>query len=621
MRHLLVLVVLASFVIVPTSSGASEPTRILIVGDSVAHGSSGDWTWRYRLWKALAASGVAVDFVGPNDELHDLTSDGTGSLAYADGGFDRDHAARWGMALVAPDATMTSLVETFRPDVVIETRGINDLTWFGRSPRQVVEDVAREIDEARAVEPAVDFVVAGLPQVWFGGATDYNAMLPGLATDLGQPGSRVVVAGTGVGFREGIDTWDPAHLSATGELKFAAAVSDALAALGVGTPYPRPLPDVDNGHWGIAHDVVATAQEHAARLEWVAPPGGFEQYVWMRDVSASAEWVRLPYPVRGDTWTVDGLDGEDTYEFRLQSAKGTAVSSDLSAVVRVTPLEPIPAAPGAVTGLGVHAAPEQLVLSWDPVPGATSYDVAWAADDGSSGVLSVTAPQATLAGLRPGVAYRLTVAARNGGGTGAPATATGTPVPPLVSPALAPPAAVRGLRVQPGRHRLRVTWDAGPAGTSYELEVVGETTGNQGRRLVEAAEVVYRRLLAGEHYAITVTPRSGAGVGPLAQTTGTPTGPHVSGPARLRARRLDGERVRLSWQRRPHATAYEVTTRRGGRWVSVRTTARSRVTLPIGTDPARAGWRIRSWHQRQPGGWSEPVGLSLTRSASPRPGR
>ncbi|QWF24250.1 hypothetical protein KM427_11470 [Nocardioides sp. LMS-CY] len=44
-----------------------------------------------------------------------------------------------------------------------------------------------------------------------------------------------------------------------------------------------------------------------------------------------------------------------------------------------------------MTGLSVHSAPEQLGLSWDPVPGATSYDVAWAVDGGSSGLLSVTA--------------------------------------------------------------------------------------------------------------------------------------------------------------------------------------------------------------------------------------
>lgn len=613
MRQVLVLVILTAFVIVPTSSAASEPTRILIVGDSVAHGSSGDWTWRYRLWKALAGSGASVDLVGPNDELHNLTSDPAGALAYADGDFDRDHAARWGMALVDPDATMTSLVETFRPDVVIETRGINDLIWFGRSPGQVVDDVAHEIDEARAVEPEVDFVVAGLPQVWFGGATEYNAMLPGLATDLGEPGSRVVVAGTGVGFSEGVDTWDPAHLSATGEIRFAAAVADALVALGVGTPYPRPWPDVDNGHWGIAHDVVATAQERAARLDWVAPPGGLEQYVWVRDVSENAAWVRLPYPVRGEAWTVDGLAAAHTYEFRLQSAKGTAISADFSAVAQVTPLQPLTAAPGAVTGLSVHSAPEQLGLSWDPVPGATSYDVAWAVDGGSSGLLSVTAPHAVLTGLVPGLEYRLTVAARNGGGTGAPAIATGRPMPRV-----SPPATPRGLRVQPGRHRLRVTWDAGSADTSYDLGVVGETSGYLGRRLVADAPVVYRRLLAGERYTIYVTPRNGAGAGPMAQATGTPTGPHVTGPARLRARALDGGRVRLTWRERRHATAYEVAARRGGSWVSVRTTARPRATVPFGAGPARSRWRVRSWHQRQPGGWSEPVRLSLTRSASPQ---
>ena len=41
------------------------PSRIMLLGDSVTIGSTGDWTWRYRLWKHLAATGAAgVDLVG-----------------------------------------------------------------------------------------------------------------------------------------------------------------------------------------------------------------------------------------------------------------------------------------------------------------------------------------------------------------------------------------------------------------------------------------------------------------------------------------------------------------------------------------------------------------------------
>lgn len=608
MRRALALAMLTALLSVPAPTQASDPVRILIVGDSVAHGSSGDWTWRYRLWRALADAGVAVDLVGPDDELHNLTDDPAGATAYADGAFDRDHAARWGMAIVDPDVPLGALVESFQPDVVVETRGLNDLTWFGRSPSELYDDVVAEIGQARSTASGVDFVLAGLPQVWFDKVSQYNALLPGLAADASTPGSQVVVAEPEP-FIEGVDTWDPAHLSATGEVKYAAAVTDALAELNIGSPYPRPWPPVENGHWAPAYDVVATEQERAVRLAWSALPGAFEQYIWMRDLSRSTAWTRLPAPIRGRSWTVDGLDGARDYEFRLQSAKGSAISPGFSATVRVTPLSPLPPAPGPLRGLRVVSAPQELRLEWDATPDATSYDVSWTAADGSSGMLSVSAPTVTLSGLAPQIEHRITVTPRSGGGTGTPASATGVPLAGSLPPPVVPPAAT-DLTVQPGRHSLRVTWQGTP-GTSYDVGLTGATTGDRGRCIVSETSVVYRELLAGETYTVSVTPHNGAGPGPTVQATGTPTGPRVAGPTDLRARRLDRQRVRVRWPARRHATTYEVAERRRGGWESLRTTPRLRTVVPVGPGPARL--RVRSWHQRQPGGWSEVVRIAPAR--------
>lgn len=51
----------------PVPSGPVE--RIMVVGDSITQGSSGDYTWRYRLWRHLTDRGVRVDLVGPRDDL------------------------------------------------------------------------------------------------------------------------------------------------------------------------------------------------------------------------------------------------------------------------------------------------------------------------------------------------------------------------------------------------------------------------------------------------------------------------------------------------------------------------------------------------------------------------
>ena len=94
----LVLLCLPLQVVGHSSSSAVEPGRVLILGDSVARGAEGDWTWRYRLWKRLQATAAApVDFVGPRDDLYDYLTKGFGNHEYVDPGFDADHASRAGL--------------------------------------------------------------------------------------------------------------------------------------------------------------------------------------------------------------------------------------------------------------------------------------------------------------------------------------------------------------------------------------------------------------------------------------------------------------------------------------------------------------------------------------------
>jgi hypothetical protein len=119
-------------------------------------------------------------------------------------------------------------------------------------------------------------------------------------------------------------------------MKIAAGVADALAGLGIGERYPRPLPDVQPVPIEPAV-LTATPAPGAAVLSWDAPPGGWTAYVWRRDVTRGEDWVPLPVDVPGPSWTAGGLAAGDTYEFRLQMAKGTSVSEVYSNVVSVVP--------------------------------------------------------------------------------------------------------------------------------------------------------------------------------------------------------------------------------------------------------------------------------------------
>jgi hypothetical protein len=136
---------------------------------------------------------------------------------------------------------------------------------------------------------------------------------------------------------QGVDTYDAAHPTATGEVKLAAGVADALAVLGIGPHSPWPLPVVPNGP-RVPATLTATAGDGEVTLSWQSPPGATAEYVWIRDATTGEPWTRLPDPVTGTSWMSGGLTNGNTYEFRLQAEKGSVAAEDLySDVVTATP--------------------------------------------------------------------------------------------------------------------------------------------------------------------------------------------------------------------------------------------------------------------------------------------
>ena len=146
-----------------------EPVRILLVGDSVTQGSSGDWTWRYRLWQHLVADGVGVDLVGPSDDLYDNVTGQRGSHEYVDPAFDQDHAARWGMQFATQDVPVADLVAEYHPDVVVEGLGLNDLAWRHVGSTSSTRFVTPPI---RATSRRTAFRVRAVHQFLLGGLSD-----------------------------------------------------------------------------------------------------------------------------------------------------------------------------------------------------------------------------------------------------------------------------------------------------------------------------------------------------------------------------------------------------------------------------------------------------------------
>lgn len=217
---------------------ATEPIRIMFVGDSITHGESGHATWRYRLWKRFQRAGQIdeVDFVGPRSDLFGGHGKPT-THRYSHPGFDQDHASVWGASFSRYAVNMgvestVEMLQDYAPDVILLQLGVNDLTWGGLRPRAVSKLARDFVADARVANPHVDIVIGEQTPMWDKRVTAYNAVLPALVADLDTEASDVVLADQSTHVRE-VDTYDQTHPSASGEVKIADAYVPALVELGV----------------------------------------------------------------------------------------------------------------------------------------------------------------------------------------------------------------------------------------------------------------------------------------------------------------------------------------------------------------------------------------------------
>ncbi|MFC4562092.1 GDSL-type esterase/lipase family protein [Nocardiopsis mangrovi] len=365
---------------VPPPAGT---VRVMIAGDSISQGSSGDYTWRYRLWKHLTGdSGLNVDFVGPYDDLLAVNTGDPGDHHYADPDFDTAHASIWGASAGEIADAIGEQVAEYRPDYLLVMAGTNELVRGGEAD-DALNGIRDIVDTARVARGDVRFVIGELTPV-LGGAGDdamndrierFNAALPEVAAQLDGEESPVAVARTADGYDAAEDNWDPAHPNARGEVKIAAAFADTLAsALDLGAPYPRPLPDVEVGP-RERPEVAAENDGGAVVLTWDPVPGATHYRVLQRRVAPDPdELVPLPMDISGAgegelTARVENLLSGASYDFVVRPYKGGDAGLG-SEAVRIAADEEPPAAPEwvRVNTEGTH-------LVWAAVPDAGHFEI------------------------------------------------------------------------------------------------------------------------------------------------------------------------------------------------------------------------------------------------------
>ncbi|MFF4118470.1 GDSL-type esterase/lipase family protein [Streptomyces sp. NPDC001714] len=210
--------------------------RFMPVGDSMTIGSTGEHTWRYRMWQHLCETyGGPFTLVGPRETLYDKQADAPTSYAYAEPGFPRGHLAGWGEGWLHMAPLIGEAVRSCRADVLLVSLGLIDLGFYTNA-EQTAANARTFVANARAADAGIHMVLLPvIPNIR--ATTDepfaeqvalFNELLAKTAADLDEPRSPVIMAAPPEPYDIHTDTYDGTHPNANGEHRIAAAFAEAM---------------------------------------------------------------------------------------------------------------------------------------------------------------------------------------------------------------------------------------------------------------------------------------------------------------------------------------------------------------------------------------------------------
>ncbi|MGA2350388.1 MAG: Ig-like domain repeat protein [Terracidiphilus sp.] len=205
----------------------------------------------------------------------------------------------------------------------------------------------------------------------------------------------------------------------------------SLGDIRIGSSFAAVTPTLPPVIPGSPTNLTAAPGNALATLSWTAVIGATSYNVYEGTASGGEGTTPIAINISGTTYTATGLTNGSTYYFVI-AAVNTVGTGMLSSEANVTPsfASGIPATPVLTTASGDSTA----TLSWNAVPGATSYNIYQATTSGGEGMTpiatGVTATTYAATGLTDETTYFFEVSAVNATGTSAMSNeAAVTPAP------------------------------------------------------------------------------------------------------------------------------------------------------------------------------------------------
>lgn len=268
------------------------------------------------------------------------------------------------------------------------------------------------------------------------GATSYNVYYgttPGVTT---ATGTKVSVSSTGylqTGLMAGATYYYVVTaVNASGE----SAASAAVQAMTTQTPPAPTAPAPPTG-------VTAAGGTNQATVTWSTVTGATSYNIYWSTTSGVTTATGTKLANATSPAVQAGLDAGTTYYYIVTAVNATGESAASSQVAAMTLVPaPTPTVPAAVAGVSATGGQNQVTVTWQPVTGASSYNIYWS---GTSGVTTANGTRISAAtspylqtGLSAGTTYYYIVTAVNSVGESVASTqASATTSAPVVLDGLA----------------------------------------------------------------------------------------------------------------------------------------------------------------------------------------